>query len=41
MNGVVMGGGMGIAQSGVASRLRIVTEAYQDGDARSEYRFIS
>jgi len=26
MNGVVMGGGMGIAQSGVASRLRIVTE---------------
>ena len=26
MNGVVMGGGMGIAQSGVSSRLRIVTE---------------
>lgn len=26
LNGVVMGGGMGIAQSGVASRLRIVTE---------------
>jgi enoyl-CoA hydratase/carnithine racemase len=26
MNGVVMGGGMGIAQSGIASRLRIVTE---------------
>ena len=26
MNGVVMGGGMGIAQSGVASRLRVVTE---------------
>lgn len=26
MNGVVMGGGMGIAQSGVVSRLRIVTE---------------
>lgn len=26
MHGVVMGGGMGIAQSGVASRLRIVTE---------------
>ncbi|MBY0573987.1 MAG: enoyl-CoA hydratase/isomerase family protein, partial [Undibacterium sp.] len=26
MNGVVMGGGMGISQSGVASRLRIVTE---------------
>ncbi|CAN5853602.1 enoyl-CoA hydratase/isomerase family protein [soil metagenome] len=26
MNGVVMGGGMGIAQAGVAGRLRIVTE---------------
>jgi enoyl-CoA hydratase/carnithine racemase len=26
LNGVVMGGGMGIAQSGVTSRLRIVTE---------------
>lgn len=26
MNGVVMGGGMGIAQAGVTSRLRIVTE---------------
>ncbi|WP_395007586.1 enoyl-CoA hydratase/isomerase family protein [Undibacterium sp.] len=26
LNGVVMGGGMGIAQSGVSSRLRIVTE---------------
>lgn len=26
LNGVVMGGGMGIAQAGIASRLRIVTE---------------
>ncbi|MBR7801636.1 enoyl-CoA hydratase/isomerase family protein [Undibacterium fentianense] len=26
MNGVVMGGGMGIAQAGIAARLRIVTE---------------
>lgn len=26
MNGIVMGGGMGIAQSGAASRIRIVTE---------------
>ncbi|MGL1400224.1 enoyl-CoA hydratase/isomerase family protein, partial [Vibrio parahaemolyticus] len=26
MNGVVMGGGMGIAQAGIECRLRIVTE---------------